>query len=138
MEQRNVLRHNRDRLAQALLGDARNVLSVDGDVAMLWIVESLQQHEQAGFTAAGVADQSHPLCRRYAQIEIIEYPMPARIAERDGLKRDCSAAPDQRLGFGVIAQFVRKQEYGNCLGETGGMLGDVDQRYRQIARRAQD
>ena len=31
MEQRDVLRHDRNRLAQALLGDPGNILAVDGD-----------------------------------------------------------------------------------------------------------
>ena len=63
VEQRDVLRHHRDRLAQALLRDPRNILAIDGDAAVLDIVEPLQQHEQAGFAAAGLTDQSDPLAR---------------------------------------------------------------------------
>ena len=61
MEQRDVLRHHRNRLAQALLGDPGNVLAVDGDAALMHVVKPLQQHEQAGFSAAGLTDQPYPL-----------------------------------------------------------------------------
>ena len=78
MEQRDILRHHRDRLAQALLRDPRDVLAVDGDAAVLNVVESLQQHEQAGFSAAGLADQSDPLSRLQAKAEFVEHLQPRR------------------------------------------------------------
>ena len=52
MEQRDVLRYHRDRLAQALLRHPRNVLAIDHDAALLDVVEPLQQHEQTGFPAS--------------------------------------------------------------------------------------
>ena len=61
VEQRDVLRHHRDRLAQALLGDPRDVLAVDGDAALLDVVEALQQREQGRLAAAGLADQPDAL-----------------------------------------------------------------------------
>ena len=67
VEQRDVLRHHRDRLAQALLRHPRNVLAVDRDAAALDVVEPLQQREQAGFSAAGMTDQPDPLSRLNAQ-----------------------------------------------------------------------
>ena len=50
------------------------------------------------------------------------------------------AAPllHQRLGLRVVAQLVRLQQGRDRLGQPGDMLGDVDQRDREIARRVQD
>ena len=50
------------------------------------------------------------------------------------------AAPDlhQRLGFGMVAQLVRQQQRGDRFGQPRDMLGDIDQRHRQIARRTQN
>ena len=61
MEQRNVLRHDGDGFAQALLRDARDVLAVDQDAARLHVVETLQQREQRRLAAAGTADEADPL-----------------------------------------------------------------------------
>ena len=106
MEQRDVLRHHRDRLAQALLRDARNVLAVDGDAAVLHVVEPLQQHEQAGFAAAGLTDQPDPLPRLNTKAEFVEHLQAAGIAERNVVEGDGRACLYQRLGFRVILQFV--------------------------------
>ena len=81
MEHRDVLRHHRDRLAQALLRDPRNVLAVDRDAAVLDIVEPLQQHEQRGLAAAGLADQSDALPGLQTQVEPVEHLDAAGIAE---------------------------------------------------------
>ena len=58
--------------------------------------------------------------------------------ERDVVEGDGSAAPDQRFGLGMILQFVRQQQRRNRFRHPRYMLGDVDQRYRKIAGRAQD
>ena len=73
MEQRNVLRHHRDRLAQALLGHPGNILAVDRDAALLDVIEALQQREQRGFAAAGLAHKADPLSGLDAQAEALEH-----------------------------------------------------------------
>ncbi len=138
MEQRNVLRHHGNRLAQALLRDPRDILAVDRDAAVLDVVEPLQQNEQAGFSAAGLTDQPDPLSRLDAKAEFLEHAKSAGIAKRDVVEGNRRAALDQRLGLRVVAQFVRKQQGGDRFGQPGDMLGDIDQRHREIARRAQD
>ena len=138
MEQRDVLRHHGDRVAQAFLRHPRDVLAVDGDAALLDVVEALQQHEQRGLAAAGLADQSDPLAGLQAQAEAFEHLQPARILERDVVEGDRRAGPDQRLGFGVIAQFMRLQQRRDRFRHPRDMLGDVDQRDGEIARRIQD
>ena len=67
MEHRNVLRHDADGLAQAVLRDARDVLPVDQNAAALHVVEALQQREQRRLAAAGMADQADALARPEAE-----------------------------------------------------------------------
>ena len=38
----------------------------------------------------------------------------------------------------MVAQFVRKQQRGDRFGQPGDMLGDIDQRHREIARGVQN
>ena len=82
MEQRDVLRHDRDRLAQAVLRDARNILAVDQDAAGLHVVEALQQREQGRLAAAGLADQADALARLDVEVEVLENRGAVRIARR--------------------------------------------------------
>ena len=54
------------------------------------------------------------------------------------LKAIAAPLSDQRFGLGVVAQFVRQQQRSDGFGQAGDMLGDVDQRHREIARRSED
>ena len=72
VEQRDVLRHDRDRGAQALLRDARDILSVEQNAAAFHVVEALQQREQRRFPGAGRPDQPDALARLEMQVEILE------------------------------------------------------------------
>ncbi len=105
---------------------------------LLDVVEALQQHEQAGFAAAGLTDQPDPLPRLQTKAEFVEHFQSAGIAEGNIVEGNRRAALDQRLGFGMIAQFVRQQQRGDRFGQPRDMLGDVDQRHREIARGAQN
>ena len=58
VQERGVLRDHRDAGAQALLGDARDVLAVDQDAARLGPVEAEQQVHQCRLAGAGMADQA--------------------------------------------------------------------------------
>ena len=58
--------------------------------------------------------------------------------ERDVVEGDGGAAADQRLGLGVVLQLVRQQQGRDRFGQPGDVLGDIDQRHRKVARRAQD
>ena len=73
-----------------------------------------------------------------AQAELVEHLEPAGITERDIVEGDRRAALDQRLGLGVIAQLMRLQQRRDRFRQPGDMLGDVDQRHREIARGIQD
>ena len=77
VEQRNVLRHHADGLAQTVLRHARDILAVEQDAAVLRIVEALQQREQGRFAAAGMADQADALARPEVQAEIVKIRRPS-------------------------------------------------------------
>ena len=109
MEQRDVLRHHRDRLPQALLRDPRDVLAVDRDAAVLDVVEPLQQREDGGLAGAGLPDQPNALSGLQPQAEPFEHLQSARILKRDVVEDDRRTALDQRLGLRMVAQFVRQQ-----------------------------
>ncbi|MGY3360745.1 hypothetical protein ACVWZK_007408 [Bradyrhizobium sp. GM0.4] len=98
----------------------------------------MEQREQRRLAAAGLADQADALAGLQAQAEALEDLFAARIAEGDIVERDRGAALHQRLGLGVVAQFMRHQQRGDRLGQPGNVLGDVDQRHREIARRIQN
>ena len=102
------------------------------------VVEALQQREQRGLAAAGLADQADPLAGLQPQAEPFEHLLPAGIAERDVVEGDRRAAADQRLGLRVVAQLMRHQQRRDRLGQPRDMLGDVDQRDREIARGVED
>ena len=138
LEQRNVLRHHRDRLAQALLRDFCDVLAIDHDAALLDVIKPLQQHKNGGLAAAGLSDQTDPLTRLETEAEFVEHLNSTGITERNIVEGNGRAALDQRLGFRMVAQLVWQQQGGNRFGQTRDMLGDVDQRHRKIARRTQD
>ena len=137
VEQRDILRHHADGFAQAVLRDAGDVLAVEQDAAALRIVEALQKREHGRFAAAGMADQADALARPEVQVEIGENPLAVAVAEVDVFEFDAGAAIDQGLGGRMIAQLVRYQERGERFGQPCDMLGDVDQRHREIARRMQ-
>jgi hypothetical protein len=81
MEQRDVLRHHRQRRTQAFLRHASDVLAADGDAAALHIVEALEQGEDRRLAAARRADQADALLRFDAQIEVGEHVAAVRIME---------------------------------------------------------
>ena len=137
MKQRNVLRHDADGFPQALLRHPRDILAVDQDAAVLHVIEALQQREQRRLAAAGAADQADALAGPEGEVQVLENLLAVAIAEVDVLEFDAGAAPRQRRRFGMVAQIVRHQQCRQRLRKAGDMLGDVDQRDREIARGVQ-
>src|ERR1700682_3028325 len=101
---------------------------------MLDIVEPLQQHEQTGFSAAGLTVQPDPLPRLATKSEFVEYLEATRRTKRNVVEGEGRAPLYQRLGFRMVAQFVRKQQGGNRFGQPGDMLGHIDQRTPGVGR----
>src|ERR1019366_10271539 len=100
--------------------------------------DPVQQNKQPGFATAGLTDQSDPLAGVKTKAESVEHLEPAGIAERDVVEDDGGAALYQRFGFRMVLQFMREQQGGDSFGQPGDMLGNIDQRHREIARGIQD
>ena len=82
VKQRDVLRHHGDGVAQALLRDARDILAVDQDAAVLHVVEALQQREQRRLAAAGWPTSPTRWPGSKLQVEVLEDLLPVAVAER--------------------------------------------------------
>ena len=138
MQQGDVLRHQRDHVAQARLGGMRDVLAVDQDAAAVEVVEALQQREQCRLAAARGADQAGALAGTELDAELVEHAMAVGIGEGDVFERHGPAAPGERLGILPVLEVVWLQQGGQRLREARRVLGDVDQRDGEIARGVED
>ncbi len=138
MEQRDILGHQRNRMAQAVLGDRGDVLAVDLDRTGLRLVETLQQRQHGGFTRARFADQTDPLARLDMQVEVIENRPSARVGKRHAFEVDPAALRHELGGAIAIRHAVRLEQGANGFREPCDVLRDVDQRHGQIARAVQN
>src|SRR5262249_52737597 len=138
VKQRNVLRNEGNRGAQALLRDPGDVLAAEQNAPALQVVETLQQDEQGRLATTRLPDQAGALAGLDPQAEIGEHSAPVRISKVDTLEYDRRARAHQRGRLRMIAQAVRNEKRGERLREARQMLGDVHQRHRQIPRRVQD
>jgi hypothetical protein len=91
------------------LRDARHILSVDQDAAVLNVVEALQQGKERRLAAARMADKPDALSRPEAEVEVLEDLLPVAVAEMDVLELDAGAALDQRLRLGMVTQLMLHQ-----------------------------
>jgi hypothetical protein len=107
MKHRDILWHDADSVAQAILRNARYVLAIEENLSALDIVESLQQCEQCRLAAAGMTDKANLLAWHQVEREIMENLLAVRISEIDMVELHAGATPNKWLSFGMIFQFVR-------------------------------
>ena len=88
MQQRGILRHHGDMGAQALLGDAGDVLAIDQDAPALQLEEAQQHVDQGRLAGARLADQPDPLARRDREIDVLQHAARRAIAETHVLEAD--------------------------------------------------
>src|SRR5581483_9461832 len=100
-------------------------------------VETLQQRKHRRLAAAGRTDETDSLAWTEAYGEIVENLAAVGIAEGDVVELDAGAAADKRLGFRMILQVMRNEQCCHGFRESRDVLGDVDQRDREIPRGAQ-
>ena len=115
-----------------------DVLPIDGDTALFDIVEPLQQREETRLATSGMADQSDTFSRLQPKTEVFEHLQPAGVSEGNIVECDCRPPLHQRLGLGMVAEFVRHQQCRDRLRQTRDMLRNVDQSHREIARGMQN
>ena len=126
VEQRDVLLHHGDILAQAFLGDLGDVLLVDQHVAAVGIVEALDQREHGRLAGARPAGQADPLAGPDVEVEVLQHPPAAGIVEPDIDEGDGAAQADQRPGVGRVRHLVRQPQHPQRLAELGEVLQQLD------------
>src|ERR1700744_5778211 len=111
IEKRSVLRHDRDRLSEALLRRSRDVVSVDQYAPARQIVESLQQRKKSGLPSSRWPDQANLLTRLDGQSEMVEDSAVLRIRETDLLEGDARPALGSKRGsLRMVGQLVRRKQ----------------------------
>jgi hypothetical protein len=111
VQQRGVLRDDRDLRAQALLRDARDILPVDQDAAAFQIEEAQQQVDERRLAGAGAADEADLLARLHRQSEAVDHREAlhasvrvdarlASVAELHVVERDLAARDGERRAPG--------------------------------------
>ena len=102
------------------------------------VVEPLQQRQHGRFAGARIAHQADALARLDRQVELAQHRRAARIGEAHLLERHLARPRPQRPRIRPIRQFVLGQQRADRLLQPGDVLGQIDQRHRQIARAVQD
>jgi hypothetical protein len=95
MKQRDFLRHDRDRRAQAVLGHRANVLVVDEKPTAIDIGEALHQTDQGRLASGGWTDQTDMLAAFDPQAEAAKHRLPGGVGKIDILEGDVAASTDQ-------------------------------------------
>jgi hypothetical protein len=123
VEQHGVLRHHADHVAQRALRHVGDVLAVDGDAALLRLVEAEDEARQGGLAGARGADDGHRLARRHLEADALEDLAARIVVEVHVLEGEPAIGDDQRRGAGAILDLrvlLENAEHGL----------DVDQRLR--------
>jgi len=138
MEERNILRHNRNCTPQAFLGDMRNILTIDRDASLRKVVVALQERKQGGFSSARGADETSasPCC--YVKIEVLEYLPSATIVEADILESDGSFARRQSSRARLIVYLMGDKKRREGFGKSRHVLGDINERHGEVASGVED
>ena len=87
-EQEALLRHDAELRAERRLRHLTEVVAVDRDPALPWVVEPGQELGDRRFARAGVADEGNGRPRRYVELEAVDDLRPVAVAEPDLLETD--------------------------------------------------
>ncbi|MNP32751.1 hypothetical protein D3C76_1259510 [compost metagenome] len=95
VEQRRILRHQREAAAQIARVELVDGLAVDADAALLRVEEAQQQVEQGRFAGPRWSDQRQGLSRFHQQVDAVDCPLlrPRGIGKAHALQLDASADP---------------------------------------------
>jgi hypothetical protein len=83
---------------------SRDIGAVDADVALLDVIEALEQGDDGRFAGAGRADEADALAGFDGQREVVEHRRAGRVAEADVLEGDAAGAVRQGRGAGGVGQ----------------------------------
>ncbi len=101
------LRHHADLAAQAFLGHAAQILTIDHNRAILGIVYPQKQRDERRFARARGADDPELLTRMHRKVHTIKATLPAAIFETDIFKFDLGFCHDQLFCIHRINQRMR-------------------------------
>ena len=125
VEQHRVLRHDADGLAQAGLGDAADVLAVDGDAPAADIVEAVQQPRQRALAGSGGTDHCHSLAGRHLEADAVQDRPGSLVAELDILEADHALGHAQLGGTRGICHLALALQQGKHPVQVGQALLDL-------------
>ena len=137
MKQEGVLEHDRDRMPQVGQREIADVDAVDGDGALVHVVEAHQQASERRLAATGGADDGNRSARGYVQIEVAEHLVVLVVPEADVAERHLADAFPGGQGYRGVCIAHR--------GDSGEHLVDAQQcsrstlterdRHAQVAQR---
>ena len=101
-EQERVLEHHADRRAERREGEGADVVPVEGDHAVVGVVEPGQQRDDRRLAGTGAADERDGLPRRDLQADVAQHRTRRQIPERHVPQADRAAgvAPARRRPAG--------------------------------------
>ncbi|CAO4137227.1 hypothetical protein OFEAOIEE_LOCUS4996 [Methylorubrum extorquens] len=91
VQQPDLLRHHRERVAQRILPHAGDWLFVDADLAAIDVVEALEQVHERRFARPRRSDDADLLAGRDRQRDAVERRVPRPVAEGDVAQFDLPA-----------------------------------------------
>src|SRR3984893_9156876 len=138
MKQRDLLRHDRNGGAQAVLGHHTNVVAVDQKTAAIDVEEALHQTDQGRLAGAGWTDQTDMLTAFDPQTEAAKHRLPGGIGKVHIFEGDAGARPQQMTSTWAIDHFMVLADHLDRIGNSRDELGRVDRRECEIARTLED
>src|SRR5690606_27736315 len=130
------LRYHGDLLATRVLADAANVLTVDEDTPVTYVIEALDEVDQRRFACPGRAHHTDLLSGGDMQVQMRTHGTAIGVAEADVLERDI-ALGQQQLSIAVF-QAVRLDGASQRFVDCADLLRVVHQRQRPFARPMQN
>ena len=132
VEEHRVLRDDADRLAQALLGDAADVLAVDRDAPGVDVVEAKEQARQRALARARRPDHGDRLAGRDLEAHAVQDLAVAVVAEADIVEANRAAGRPARRRDDERRRVRRVGDLA-VLAEQREHLLQVDQRLLDLA-----
>ncbi len=135
VEQHGVLRHDADRLAQAVLRELAQVLAVDGDRAAGDVVEAVQQPRQRALARAAGADDGHRLAGGDLEADVVQDRPRRVVREAHVLEAHRAAVHVQHAGVGRVGDLAILLEQREHALEVGQPLLDLAVQHAEEVQR---
>ena len=128
-EQERVLEHHADVAAQGLEGDATNIAAVDGNAAVVHVVEAREEQADGRLSRARAADERDRFAGCDREREVTENRFGLRVAEGDVVEAHLARADDELGGIRTILHDRRGvEEVEDALGPRACELTDREDR----------